>query len=159
MTPDRKRLGQFAVACLVVALAALWCMVNAGCAPRESVTPAPSSSYTKAQITPLVLAWMAMNTARHSYAEVLPTGSMLPAIGSNSTLLLEASNGDDLQPGDVAIYANGRGDGGTICHRVRAVSKTAIWFTGDNNDGLRPDGAIAKTRVQWRVAAVIYAKR
>jgi hypothetical protein len=155
MDHDRQRLGQFAVVCLAVALAALWCMVQAGCVRAEAANPPPSSSRAPGDFNAIVIAWLAVAPG-NSWSAVKPTGSMLPLFGSNSVLLLERSNGADLAVGDIALYA--RGDA-LIAHRVRATSQTAALFTGDNNDPLRPDGWIAHERIRYRVAGILYAQR
>lgn len=124
---------------------------------RESRNPAPSSSYTLDAVKRDAVKWAAGDT-RRTWITVLPTGSMLPVFGSNSVLLLERSDGTDLRVGDIALYAKADGNG-TISHRVRAVSETAVIMTGDNNSGLQTDGWISKSRIRWRVAGILYAKR
>jgi signal peptidase I len=139
-------------------------LLLAGCAERatepsrESRNPAPSSSYTLDRAHRDAAMWVAGDYTRRASVAVAPTGSMLPVFGSNSVLLLERSDGKDLRVGDIALYIKESGDG-TISHRVRAVSETAVIMTGDNNTGLQSDGWISKTRIRWRVAGILYAKR
>lgn len=139
-------------------------VLMAGCAERatepsrESRNPAPSSSYTLDRVNRDAAMWVAGDYTRRASVAVAPTGSMLPMFGSNSVLLLERSDGTDLRVGDVALYAK-EGGKGTISHRVRAVSETAVIMTGDNNTGLQSDGWISKTRIRWRVAGILYAQR
>lgn len=128
-----------------------------GCSKREDVTPTASSSMSKVEAISLARLWAAFGDNSRSYCEVLPTGSMLPVFGSNAILLLEKVDSADLLVGDIAIY--GREGSPSVVHRVRAISSTAVLFSGDNNDPTKPDGWIAKERIQWRVAGIIYAKR
>jgi len=125
--------------------------------PRELDNPAGSSGYTRLVVREEATRWAAAHPNR-SWSEVLPTGSMVPVLDSGSILLLEKVTGTDLRPGDIAIYA--RPGLPNACHRVREVSKSgAALFTGDNNRGTQPDGWIASSRIQWRVAGILYTRR
>lgn len=139
------------------ALFAALILLFVGCSKREDVTPTASSSMSKVEAISLARLWAAFGNPERSYCEVLPTGSMLPVFGSNAILLLEKVDSADLLVGDIAIY--GREGSPSVVHRVRAISSTAVLFSGDNNDPTKPDGWIAKERIQWRVAGIIYAKR
>lgn len=141
------------VASAVIGVSAL---LLQACQKREDANPAPSSSATKAVVMQDAEKWMQRAPTLRSYCETLPSGSMLSLFGSNAILLLERSNGSDLTVGDIALYAQTMSDG-TISHRVREVSPTAILCSGDNND--TSDGWIAKSRVRWRVAGILYSQR
>ena len=125
---------------------------------RDSHKSPPSSSYTLTTVRYDAARWVAQDPARRSWVNVAPTGSMLPMFGDNCVLLLERSDGTDLHVGDVALYDR-EDRRGTISHRVRLIGDTAVIFTGDNNPGNGSDGWIAKSRIRWRVAGVLYSDR
>lgn len=123
---------------------------------RESANPAGTSSYSRMQVSTEAAIWTARSPER-SWAQVAPTGSMLPVLDSNSILLREKVTGLDLRPGDIASYDDLKG--GTICHRVREVNnRGAVLFTGDNNRNTSPDGWIASDRIRFRIAGILYTK-
>jgi hypothetical protein len=139
--------------CLVAVVLCL-----ASCQPRESASPAPSSHFTMDAIRADAIQWVSAAPSIRGYTAVKPTGSMLPTFGSNALLLIERITGRDLAVGDIAIYEDG--NGGHICHRVRAVNERgAAIFAGDNNAGTDSDGWIAADRIRWRVAGVLYASK
>lgn len=130
----------------------------AACTKREDNNPPPSSHFPLAVVAGDAAAWAVRAPTIRSSIMVKPTGSMLPLFGSNAILLIERVTGRDLRVGDIALYDDL--NGGTICHRVRAVNERgAAIFTGDNNDGTASDGWIAPDRIRWRVAGILYAQR
>ena len=154
LTNPRQRYARWLSWSLTITLLVI-VMLLGGCAPRESVNPPPSSARAPAEFNAVINAWLAVAPG-NTWSVVKPTGSMLPLFGSNAVLLLEASNGKDLTVGDIAVYASG---GDLVVHRVRLSSGTAIMFTGDNNDSLRPDGWITHDRIRYRVAGILYGQR
>mgnify|MGYP006921372319 CR=1 FL=1 len=140
---------------LVLSLVVL--LFLAGCSKKEDQKPTPTSSMTHAEAMDAARSWAFRKIESRSYSAVAPTGSMLPVMGSNCVLLLERCKPEDLQIGDIAIY--GRDGQSSVVHRIRELSPTAAFFTGDNNDPTKPDGWIAYGRIEWRVAGVLYGKR
>jgi hypothetical protein len=140
-------------------------LLLAGCAERPVTEPSrdshkspPSSSYEMDAVVRDASRWVNVDTTRRGWVHVAGTGSMLPMFGANSVLLLERTDGTDLRVGDVALYDR-EDRSGTIAHRVRVVGDTAVIFTGDNNPGDGSDGWIAKSRIRWRVAGLLYSSR
>jgi hypothetical protein len=140
-------------------------LLLAGCSERPVTEPSrdshkspPSSSYEMDAVVRDASRWVNVDPARRGWVHVAGTGSMLPMFGANSVLLLERTDGTDLRVGDVALYDR-EDRSGTIVHRVRVVGDTAVIFTGDNNPGNGSDGWIAKSRIRWRVAGLLYSSR
>ena len=141
-----------------IALFAALILALVGCSKKEDQKPTPTSSMTHAEAMDAARSWAFRKIESRSYSSVQPTGSMLPVLGSNCVLLLERAEPYQLRVGDIALYTNEEKDG-TICHRIRQLSPTAAFFTGDNNDPTKPDGWINYERIEWRVAGVLYGKR
>jgi signal peptidase I len=142
-----NRLGFVLLAIVIGCLAA--------CAKRskEDQAPAGSSSMTRAEAESLA-ALYALRTGG-SWAFVGPTGSMAPVIDSHSVLLLERYKGQKIVAGDIVVFD--RGDVPNVCHRVVEVKDDAFYVSGDNNQW--PDGWFKLTRIQHRVAGVLYTER
>lgn len=152
--PDKQRMVHIVWISFVLAVACLAVVFGwTGCAQKEEVQPAPSSSITIEKVTSDAYAWALRSPGNRSVSLVAATGSMLPYFGSNSVLLVEPATGFDLVEGDIAIYDH-------VVHRVRSVNERgAVLFTGDNNANTSSDGWIAAERIRGRVAGILFARK
>lgn len=130
---------------------------------KEQRTPAPSSSLTMEQAEAYGF-WWVLNRPDHGVFKVEPTGSMLPLLGSNSLLLAERFTGQ-VNVNDICIYDHDP-KLPAVCHRVVAIDtkNKAVIFEGDNNP-IGPqgqsssDGWIDMSRINYRVAGILYTER
>jgi len=87
--------------------------------------------------------------------EVYATGSMLPNIGFNTILVLEAVNPKDLQVGDVIYYVKPGEKPNT--HAVDLVGESAVITRGYNTT--RNDGYIQDSWIKYRLVSVIFCRK
>ncbi len=120
---------------------------------REAKNPAPISRMKKSEAMMIAKLWASSDLANRSFTTVLPTGSMLPVLDSNSILLMERVTAGELRKNDIAIYQSGK-DGMRIVHRAKEVTRDGVYFEGDANS--RSDGWIASDQVRWRIAGILY---
>lgn len=122
--------------------------------PLEERNPAPSSSYTLAQIKADAAAWTIGAEGRKS-SGIMPTGSMAPVLDSRSVALYEPYVGQELFVGDLVYFD--RGDVHEVLHRIDVVTPTHVRTSGVNVRN--SDGWIPKSKIKYRVAGVLYSKR
>ena len=138
---------------LATALLGAVLFASTASASREDHKHAGSSSISRENNIAMAKFWAALAPGR-SWANITPTGSMLPTADSHSIFLLETVTAAQLKVGDIALYA--RGDV-LMAHRVVEVRSDGIYFDGDNNQW--PDGWIAPDRIRFRVAGILYSAR
>jgi len=87
------------------------------------------------------------------------SGSMEPAIGTHSMVLVAPATADSVQTGDVIVYHIPIDDHRPVVHRVvevvEAGSSPVVRTKGDANNGADPWTARLEGGTIWRVAAVV----
>lgn len=148
-------LGAFLASWVCGLLCGLALAACSGCGKVEDSQPAASSSMTRADAQRLADLWVTMKPG-NVVASVLKTGSMTPTLDSRSLLLLERVTFSELQTGDI-LYTGRITSDTPLLHRLRAKYKNEVVLRGDNNS--RNDPPIDASRIQYRVAGLIYTKR
>ena len=121
-----------------------------GCGKREEYNPAATSSLTSKEAE--TYAKLIASSHGWKWCKVEPTGSMVPVFDSGSILVLEpVTVGLQVFTGDILRDRKG------VTHRAREVKGDTVYISGDNN--LWPDGWRKLSEFEYRVAAVIYARR
>ena len=75
---------------------------------------------------------------------------MTPALHSGDRVMLVTATAADLQRRDIAVFL--RFDGVQVVHRVMAVRKDGVLFSGDNNR--HSDGWIRPEQIRFRVTQI-----
>lgn len=133
MAPDRQRLGQFAIACLTVALAALWCMVNAGCGYARHIDP-PLYRYDSALLAEMSARAHAAEIPGRSVHQNLCCGSMRPVILEGDWIVTAPTLYGDHLLGRLAVYRPKWNQGKPVLHRlVSGNARDGFIASGDNN--------------------------
>lgn len=97
---------------------------------------------------------------KFSISNVMQTGSMIPTIGYNSTLIERQYQGEDLKIGDIIIFSSNYSNNGEnktfrAVHRIIGFDGDKYVTKGDNNffgDPVHP----AKSDIQYVVVGVIF---